>query len=72
VKDAAPRPGHESSFPRDEIKIFAAGRRATGKRLLLVLGRGPDVVADDVEQLSHLDAPCECADFIHGLVCIGW
>src|ERR1700676_176514 len=52
------RPGMTplASFPRDEIKIFPSRRRAIRKRLLLVLGRGPDVVANDVEQLSHLDA----------------
>src|SRR5271154_5491620 len=38
-----------------EIKILAAGRRTIGEGLLLVPGRVPDVVADDVEQLSHFD-----------------
>src|ERR1700761_4294881 len=41
-------------FPR-EVKILTSRRRAVGKGLLAVPGRGPDVVADDVEQLSHLD-----------------
>ena len=44
-----------SLFPRHEEEILASRRRAVGEGLLHVLGRGPDVVADDVEQLSHLD-----------------
>src|ERR1700748_651474 len=42
------------SLPR-EVKILAPRGRAVSKRLLLMPGCGPDFVADDVEQFSHLD-----------------
>jgi len=42
-----------TSPPRN--KNLAAGRRAIGERLLPAIVAFPDVVADDVEQLSHLD-----------------
>src|ERR1700681_4201415 len=45
----------EPSLPPHEIKIFPPGRRTIDEWLLLMLGRSPDIVADNVEQFSHLD-----------------
>ena len=46
---------------------MASRRRAVGERLLCMLGRFPDVVADDVEQFSDFDpwlldiaGDCDC------------
>jgi hypothetical protein len=44
---------HKSTSPQN--KIIAARRRAVGEGLLPMLGGGPDVVADDVEQFADLD-----------------
>src|SRR5690348_1322303 len=56
VRDGADAPPHHEDrlFPR-EVEILTPRRRAVSERLLPVLGGCPDVVADNVEQLTHLD-----------------
>src|SRR5882757_8574440 len=50
-------PSQTGALPaRHEVEILAARWRAVGEGLLGMPGGAPDVVADDVEQFSHLDA----------------